>query len=267
MDQSAKLSFYFLLAVFPFLLFLTTLLGLVLRSDALLQESLNRYFASVAPESSLDLIKRTIGEVARNTDSTKISLALFFTWWSSANGMIAVIEGLNIAHEVQESRSWWKQQLVASGLTLMLLVSAMFAMMTMVRVHNWFEIAMQSLGSRPLIVWAGQAAEWTILLAFVLVGFHVLYVLGPNVKNRRWSKLMPGTALGLVLWLMTSIGFKLYLSYFDKYSLMYGSIGAVIVLLLWFYLSGVAILSGAEMNAVVQEISREAEKPHPPYQQ
>lgn len=255
LDQSAKLSFYFLLSAFPFLMSLTALLGFFLRSDSLLEESLNRYLASIAPESSLKLITNTIAEVERGTGGVKFSLALLFTWWSSSRGVAATVEGLNIAYSVRESRSWWRQQIVVAALTLMLLLFTMVTMMVMFGVHRLFDEATATMGSGRWVVLGARAAEWIILLAFMLFAIHVLYTLGPNLERRKWIRLLPGTVLALVLWVAASQGFRMYLIYFDQYSLTYGSIGAVIVLLLWFYLSGVAILAGAEVNSLYQHLS------------
>lgn len=254
LDQSAKLSFYFLLSVFPFLLFLTVLLGFFLRSDSILEESLNRYFASIAPESSLQLIKRTISEVATGTGGVKFSIALLATWWAGSRGMAATIEGINIAYDVAESRSWWKHQSVVAVLTLLLMVFAMVTMSVMVGVHKFIDRAASTMGSGRGIMFGAKAAEWGVLLAFLLFAIHVLYTLGPNLERRSWFRLLPGTVIGLLLWVLASLGFRIYLSHFDRYSIMYGSIGAVIVLLLWFYLSGIAILAGAEMNSLYQQL-------------
>ena len=97
--------------------------------------------------------------------------------------------------------------------------------------------------------------QWPLLLAFVLVAFNILYLYTPNVKHQRWHWLMPGAVVGVTLWLMVSFGFKLYLSLFDHFTVTYGSIGAMIVLLLWLYLSGSAILIGVEVNSEIEKVS------------
>ena len=122
LDQSAMLSFYFLLSLFPLLLFLIALLGLLLQSGPVLQATLHRYLAAVVPASASTLIDTTLGEINRGTGALKLSVALLFTWWSASKGMLAIVEGLNIAYEVGESRPWWKKYLVASGLTIVCLL-------------------------------------------------------------------------------------------------------------------------------------------------
>ena len=108
----------------------------------------------------------------------------------------------------------------------------------------------------PLATAAWAVAQNLLMLGMVLLAFNVLYAVGPNVRNRRWHWLMPGTLVGVALWLAASYGFKLYLSFFDRYAATYGSIGAVIVMVLWFYLSGIAILVGGEVNSEVEKAAR-----------
>src|SRR4030095_15021200 len=131
LDQSAKLSFYFLLSFFPLLLSLIALLGLLLQSGPVLQETLHKYLDAVAPKSASDLINRTLQEVTRGSSGGKLSLALLFALGTASRGMAAIIESLNIAYEVEESRPWWKKQLVAVGLTIIssgLIASALLLM-------------------------------------------------------------------------------------------------------------------------------------------
>src|ERR1051326_431898 len=113
LDQSAKLSYYFLLSFFPLLLFLIALLGLVLQSGSVLQEAVHKYLAAIVPASASVLINKTLGEITQDSNADKLSLALLFALWAASKGMGAIIESLNIAYEVKESRPWWKRQLLA----------------------------------------------------------------------------------------------------------------------------------------------------------
>jgi len=105
-----------------------------------------------------------------------------------------------------------------------------------------------------------EILAWPLLLAFVLLGFNILYVYAPNISHRRWYWLTPGTIVGVGLWLAGSFGFRAYLSYFNRFTLTYGSIGAVIILLLWFYLSGIAILVGEEVNSIIERSMKSRSK-------
>jgi len=257
LDQSAKLSFYFLLSFFPLLLFLMALLGLLLQSGPVLQETLHKYLAAVAPESSSGLIDRTIQEIIRGSGGGKLALALLFALGSASQGMVAIIESLNVAYKVEESRPWWKKHLVALELTIISLVLFAAALLLMIYGGRLSEIMVRHFGVSSFIAGVWKILQWPLLLGFVLMAFNILYLYAPNVKHRRWHWLMPGTVMGVALWLMVSFGFKLYLSLFGRFTVTYGSIGAVIILLLWLYLSATAILIGAEVNSAIEKASIE----------
>ena len=257
LDQSAKLSFYFLLSFFPLLLFLIALLGLLLQSGPVLRETLHKYLAAVAPESASDLINRSLPEVTGGSSGGKLSLALLFALWTASRGMSAIIESLNIAYQVEESRPWWKKQLVALGLTIISSCLIVSALLLMIYGGRLSEIMVSSFGFGSFITGVWKVLRWLLLLGFVLMAFNTLYLYAPNIEHRRWHWLMPGTVVGVALWLSVSFGFKLYLSLFDRFTITYGSIGVVIILLLWLYLSGTAILIGGEVNSEIEKASVE----------
>jgi membrane protein len=257
LDQSAKLSFYFLLSFFPLLVSLIALLGLLLQSGPVLKETLHKYLAAVVPESASDLINTTLQEVTRSSSEGKLSLALLFALWAASKGMTAIIESLNIAYEVEESRPWWKKQLIALGLTISSFGLIASALLLMIYGGRLSEVMVSSFGFSGFITGVWKVLRWLLLLGFVLMAFNTLYLFAPNVKHLRWHWLMPGTAVGVALWLMVSFGFKLYLSLFDRFTITYGSIGAVIILLLWLYLSSTAILIGGEVNSEIEKASVE----------
>ena len=257
LDQSAKLSFYFLLSFFPLLVSLIALLGLLLQSGPVLQETLHKYLAAVVPESASDLINTTLQEVTRGSSGGKLSLALLFALWTATQGMAAIIESLNVAYEVEESRPWWKKQLIGLGLTIVSFGLIAWALLLMIFGGRLSEIMVSTFGFSTFIAGVWKVLQWPLLLGFVLTAFNTLYLYAPNVKHRRWHWLMPGTVVGVALWLMVSFGFKLYLSLFDRFTITYGSIGTVIILLLWLYLSGTAILIGGTVNSEIERASLE----------
>jgi membrane protein len=253
LDQSAMLSFYFLLSIFPLLLFLMALLGLLLQSGPALQETLHQYLLAVVPRSASTLIDTTLDEITRGSGPVTLSVALLFAWWPASQGMRAIVEGLNLAYEGEESRPWWKQYLIASGLTIASLVFFGCALLLLIYGERLSEIIAMHLGYSGFIARLWQVVSWLLLLVFVLTAFNILYIYAPNVKHRQWDWLKPGTIVGVALWLLASFGFKLYLGFFDRFSVTYGSIGAVIILLLWLYLSGIAILVGGEVNSEIEK--------------
>ena len=253
--QAAKMSFYLLLALFPLLLSLVSMVGLLLQSETLPQDVLGRYLSGVLPASASALVDRTLVEISGRSASVTLPFALVFLWWSALKAMRAVMDGLNAAHRVRESRPWWKQVGVASALTVALLLLLSLGLAVLVLGRRWQD----SLAGNDELAWlAGlwPVARWLVALAIVLLAFNLAYRYAPDVDSRRWQWLTPGTLLGLGLWLVASLGFQLYVQHFRRYSATYGSIGAVITLLLWLYLSAIAFLSGAEINAEVAESER-----------
>ena len=263
LDQSAKLSFYFFLSVFPLLLFLVALLGYLLQSGQALHEALQKYLAAITPASASNLIDRTLREVTKGSNGGKLSLGLVFALWAASKGMLAIMDALNIAYSVGEARRWWKRRLVGLGLTIGF-VLLMFAALGLVMCGDRLvQMLAHHFGSQHVVQTAWDIVRWVLLLACVVFAFNVLYVYAPNVRHHQWHWLMPGTLVGVGLWLLTSYGFKIYLQFFNRYSVTYGSIGAVIILLLWFYLSGIAILIGGEVNSEIEKASGKIEQKLP----
>lgn len=256
LDQSAMLSFYFLVSIFPLLLFLMTLLGLILESGHEFQKILRHYFEAVVPQvAATRLIDATLGEISRGGGALKLSTALLFTWWSASQGMLAVVKGVNNAYETAESRPWWKAYLVASGLTVACLLFFAGALLLLIYGGQLSDVAAHRWGGGGFVAGLWRVLSGLFVLGCVLAAFNLIYVWGPNVTHRRWHWLMPGTLAGVAIWLLGSFGLKLYLSVFDTLSLSYGSVGAIIVLLMWLYLSGIAVLVGAEVNSIVENAS------------
>lgn len=251
--QSAKMSFYFLLSLFPLLLFAMALLGLLMQSDGLPARALDRYVGTMLPDSASALVNAILGQAMRDADPLKLSFALVFTWWSTLLGMRAVMEGLNAAYEVAETRPWWRRLLVATGLTagLVALMVGAVALLVYGRLlaGEWAGRLGLDEGGLPWV----RALREALVFGSALAVFNLAYRFAPDVRRRGWHWLMPGTAIGLGLWLVMSFGFQVYLRRFDRYTMTYGPLGAGIVLLLWFYLSGIVFLVGAEINAILEK--------------
>lgn len=262
LDQAAVLSFYFILAIFPLLLSLVALLGVILQSGQALHQAIQEYLTKIAPASASRLIDKTLDQISRGSSGSALSLGLFFSLWLATSGMLAIIDALNIAYEVKESRAWWKQRLVGLGLTLGVIVF-MAAALTLLGygggIARWVAGRLGAHSDWILTCWG--VLDWFLVLGFVLMGFNLLYIFAPNVKHRRWHWLMPGTVLAVGLWLLISYGFKVYLLYFNTCNATYGSIAGVIILLLWFYFGGIAILVGGELNSEIEKRAGTVEKP------
>lgn len=249
--NAAKLSYYFLLALFPLLLFLTTLLGYFAGAGSDLRQSLLHMLSMVIPAEAGNLIFKTVNEVEQNAGGGKLSFGILATLWAASNGMGAITESLNVAYEVRETRPWWKSRLVALALTVAISVLVMAALVLILfggRIAEWIA-GSYSFGSVFVTTW--KIVQWPIILSFVLLTFALIYYFAPDVKIRRWQWITPGTVIGVALWLLVSFAFRLYLHFFNSYSATYGALGAVIILMLWFYLTGAAILIGGEVNSEI----------------
>lgn len=236
LDQSAKLAFYFLLSFFPILLFLVAMLGLFLHAETNFQSTLYSYLTSVVPYSATDLINTSLAEITRNTNGLSFFLILLFTWWTATSAMLALIEAINLCYDLRLTRSWWKKYLLAWSLTLTVIVLAAISILVLVVLPDSFSLV-----------------RWIVLLFFVLITLNFIYHYAPNRKRALSLVPMPGTAVAMLLWLFATFGFRLYLLYFNNYAIIYGSIGVVIILLLWFYLTGAALLTGAAVNAEIEK--------------
>lgn len=260
--RSAQLAYYFLLALFPLLLFLTSVIGLVLGSGTGLRHSLFYHLSQVLPGSAFKLVDSTMYEVSAASSGGKLAFGILAALWAASNGMGAITQALNVAYNVKESRPWWKQRLIAVGLTIILsvlIISALVLVLYGGRLAEHFA-AGYGFGAIFTIVW--KLLQWPIVLGFMLLAFALIYYLAPDLPDRSWTWITPGSVIGVGLWLLVSFGFRLYLHYFDSYSKTYGTLGAVIVLMLWLYLTGAAILIGGEVNSEIENAAARQGEPN-----
>jgi len=252
-DRAAQLSYYFLLALFPLLLFMMTLLGYFAGESAEVRDKLLSYLARVMPSSAIDLVYTTLNEITQARSGSKLSLGLLAALWAASNGMGAISDTLNGAYGVKETRSWWKVRLTAIILTVALSILIINALVIVLYGGGIGErlAAYLGLGSAFTIVW--KILQWPMALFFLLVTFTMIYHFGPNVRPKRCQWWAWGTLVAIILWLLFSFAFRLYLHFFNSYGVTYGSLGALIILMLWFYFTGVSILIGGEINSMFEE--------------
>jgi len=262
LNRAAILSYYFLLALFPLLLFLTALLGYFAEAGTELRRNLLTYLGRVVPISAFDLINATVDEISRNSGGGKLSFGLLTALWFASSGMGAIIEALNIAYGVRESRTWWKRTLLAVVLTIALAAFIITALALMLYGNRIAEGVASSYRFGEPFTTTWKIAQWFIVFIFVLLAFALIYYFAPDLREQKWYWMMPGAIVGVVLWLLISFLFSLYLGYFNTYSVTYGSLGAMIILMLWFYLTGAAIIVGGEVNSVIEHAAARAGTPH-----
>ena len=254
---AAELAFYFLFALFPLILILVTLFGLFASHRLELQNDLLSYFAPFLPQTAFQLLETVVSDLAVHASGGKLTLGFVSALWGVSGGISAVISSLNLAHHVHETRSWFKVRALALGLSVvisLLLLAVLFMAMTGTHFADWLG---RALGFQPVIVLVWKAMQWPAVLLFVSVGCSLIYHFGPNLKHRRaWQWLTPGMVFGALGWLAASFGFRVYLHFFNNYSATYGSLGAVMILMIWLYVSGLAYLIGGEINAVIERAER-----------
>lgn len=249
-DRAAQLAYYFLFSVFPLLLFLTTLMAYVFADSSDLRNQLYAYISNVLPSGDVTtMIRDTVREVLKERGGAKLSFGLLAAVWVASTGMVGVIRSLNDAFEVQDPRTWWERRLVAVGLTVGF---ASLGLLALLLVFYGGAMGAQVSMMLHLDLLAGwHVARWVGTLLSAALAFDLVYNLAPRVKGYRWRWLSPGALLGSFVWLLSSLGLQAYVMLLNSFSRAYGSLGAVIVLLVWFYLSGLAILLGGVLNAEI----------------
>jgi membrane protein len=260
-DRAAALSYYFLFALFPTLLFVAAILGSV--PGAALMDHLMRYVARVLPNDAAMLVSRTLGEVVTGAGAGLISVGALGALWGASTGMVSIMTALNISRGVVDDRRWWERRLIALALTLGFSLFTVTALLLLV-FGEWIgEAVASAIGLGAAFTQGWRLAQWPVATLCVLTGISLVYTLAP-ARRPRWRSVSPGSVVALSGWLAMSFGLRLYVRFFDTYNATYGSIGGVILLMLWLYLSSLLLLVGAEINAVVEEGSGPRSQRNPP---
>jgi membrane protein len=261
MSRSGDLAYNFLLASFPLLLFLVSLFGMFASQRQHLQDSLFYYLAQVLPPAAVTLVNHTLQEVIQKSGGGKLAFGLLFAIWAGSGGISSLISGLNIAYHVRDSRPWLRVKLRAIVLTVAISALIIAALFMVLYGGQVAEFMGAEFGLRAASVVGWKIAQWILALAFVILAFAIIYYYGPDLREQHWYWITPGALVGVVLWITVSIAFRVYLHFFNSYSRTYGSLGAVIILLFWFYVTGFAFLIGGEINSEIEHGA--AEHGHP----
>jgi membrane protein len=258
--HAAELGFYFLFALFPTLFSATSILGLIARSASTIFTRLLDHLALVIPTQALGTILHTFNETAAASSSGKITFGLIAAVWSASVGISALQDTLNVVYKIDDSRSYIRARLDAIGLTIILTAIVSLCLASMLGGDVGASVAAHRIGDEVLKMVAIVSARiigWTVATALLALAFAVIYYWAPDHKTRRWHWLTPGGAIGIAGWLLASLGLRVYLHFFNSYSVTYGSLGAVIILLTWFYITGLMILFGAEVNSEIEAAAAE----------
>lgn len=248
---AAQLAYYFFLSVFPALLVVVALTSLF--PPNLLDQILT-WFSAFTPPDVLQIVRTQIELITKSGHTGLLTFGALGALWSSSSAMNAIIDTLNRAYGIKEARPWWKVQFLAIVLTVILSVFVLIAFTLVVAGPQIAERIAAEHGLGPAFAWAWKILQWPIVFLLISEGFAVVYYLAPDVEQR-WPWILPGAHFATALWLLISLGFRFYVTHFGQYNQMYGAIGGVIVMLLWFYLSGLVLLVGAEFNSEMEHAS------------
>lgn len=248
-DRAAALAYYFLFALFPILLFLAALLGLVPLPG--LMDRLLAYADQALPGDAASIVARTLGEIKAGARGGLLSIGALGALWAASAGMASMMNALNVAHDVEDPRPWWTRRFLAVVLTVGFSAFILTALVLIVFGPRIGEVVAGRMGLGPQFTLVWNVVSLPVVMAFVLVGIALVYYFAPATRTP-WRWVTPGSLVALVLWLAMSFGLRWYVATLADYGATYGSIGGVILLMTWLYLSGLALLVGAEINAEIE---------------
>jgi membrane protein len=249
---AAGTAYYFFFSLFPLLLFLTPLLGLVGNGQQLMESMLGRLSATM-PADTLSLVRRVLGEIITSSGNAGImSVGVLLAGWSGSNIFGALMGALNIAYDVEETRPWWKKQVLRIGALLVaggIMLVATYVFLDGERIARWIGSA---LGVSDAFVAAWMVLQVVLAVALLVALGAIVFKLLPNVKQR-WPHVFVASAITTLLWIIATVLFRMYVQNFGSYNKMYGTIGGVIVLLTWMYYSMFVLLIGGELASELHQ--------------
>lgn len=261
--MAAALSYYFILSLFPALIFLSAAVAYLPVPD--LFDQICALIARFLPPDTMGLVRRVLADVITPNRGTFLSFGILGTLWTASGGFAATIEALNIAYEVNDDRPFWKTRPLALALAFMtgaLLLVALSVMVVGPRFGEWLAGRVH-LSRLFVLLW--PYIHWTIAIGFAILAVETLYFLAPNVKQRFLATL-PGAVLAVGCWIGLSYLLGIYFRHFAHFNKTYGTLGAAVALMVWLYWTGFAMLVGAELNTELAKISRQGklEEKHAP---
>jgi len=249
---AAQLAYYFFLALFPALLFMVALASFF--PVANLMDQITAALARVAPYEALKLIQDQLVKISQDKNGGLLTLGMIGTIWSTSSGVTAIIDTLNQAYDIQEGRPWWKVRALSLALTVSLAIFVVVAFGLVLvgptlaeKVAVWMHLG-------PAFTWTWLILQWPFVFALVALAIALVYYFAPDAEQD-FVWITPGSVFATILWVVISLAFKVYAAKFGSYNATYGTIGGIIVLLTWFYVSSLAVLVGAELNAEIEHAS------------
>ena len=254
-DWAAALTYYGVLALFPALLALVSIVGLA-GKDA--TDTLVENVSAVTSGPAEEVIRGAITNLSRSGGTAGVTfvVGLLLALWSASGYIGAFMRASNAIYEVEEGRPFWKLRPIQMGMTLTMLLLVALAVIGIVVTGPLAKGVGDTLGVGDTAVTVWNYAKWPVILAVIMTCFAFLYHLAPNVKQPGFRWITPGAVVGVILWIVASVAFAFYVANFANYNKTYGTLGGMIAFLVWLWVSNIAVLLGAELNA---ELERQRE--------
>jgi membrane protein len=251
-DLAAQQAYYFFFALFPALLFVIAVASFFPLQSLI--DNVVQMIGRVAPSEVVTIITDSMRELSKQNSGGILTFAFVVTIWSSSGAMVSIITTLNAAYDVTESRAWWRARLTAIALTVGIAVFILASMFMVIAGPTVAESVASRMRLGPAFTWTWLVLQWPVVFVLAATGIGLVYYFAPDVEQD-WVWITPGSILATLLWLAVSLGLKLYYQLMPDANAAYGTIGGVMVLMLWFYCSGLALLLGAELNAEIEHAS------------
>jgi membrane protein len=252
--SAAQVAFYFSFALFPLLYFLVSLFGLILESSTEIRIELFSYLRQIMPRTVFELVKRTIEEITDDSSSGKAAIGLIAALWSTSAGVDALRSALNNVYRLKETRNYFWTKIQSIIFTFIVAILAAAVLSTVFYGWRLFQLALGGMGLEVSSPYLLIGIQWISTLLVMLFACEVVYNLLPNFERFRWIWINYGSLVAIALWILSTTMFRVYLGYFNTYNRAYGSLGAVIIMMLWLYLTAFALMIGGAINSILREM-------------
>ncbi|PEL13668.1 ribonuclease [Bacillus sp. AFS017336] len=257
-SRSAELAYYLMLSLFPFLIVLTQVITfLPLTTDEIMS-----FLSQYAPPDAMAIIKSNLQLIIGQSHGGVLSVGVIATLWASSNGINAIIRALNDAYNVEDKRNYFVTRGVSVILTIIMIFVIVFALLIPVFGKVIAKFVFEFLGISNDFLYTWSIIRWTLSFVILLIVFTVLYSIGPS-KVVHIKKVFFGSLFATLGWIISSFGFAFYVDNFGNFTSHYGSLGGIIVLMIWFFISAMVVIIGGELNALIKERQYGKIKPKP----
>jgi membrane protein len=252
-DWAAALTYYAVLALFPALLALVSMVGLVGDAETV-TETLNEFVTEIGPSSAAETFSGPIESLTRNRGAAGVLVlaGIAVAIWSASSYVGAFIRASNVIYETREGRPFWKLRPLQLAITLACIVLVALTFVALIATGPVAEALGEALGVSDQVVSVWHYAKWPALLFVVLCVIAILYYASPNARLPSFKLITPGSITAVLIWIVASAAFAFYVASFGSYDKTYGALGGVITFLVWLWLTNIAVLLGAELNAEIE---------------